>query len=92
MFSSTQIVSGWGGHLLTIGEFIMTTPNRKPVAPAASTISACRQFDQSFATLYRKKSGKLQRRSHILADVFMVAAWFALIPVINLLGTAAGLA
>ncbi len=70
----------------------MTSPNHKPVAPTASTISACRQFDQSFATLYRKKNRKVQRGSHILADVLMVAAWFALIPVINLLGTAAGLA
>ncbi|AFK62979.1 hypothetical protein TKWG_14625 [Advenella kashmirensis WT001] len=70
----------------------MTTQIRKPGAPSASTISACRQFDQSFATLYRKKSSKIQRSSHLLADICMVAAWFALIPVMNLLGTAAGLA
>ncbi len=69
----------------------MTTQTRKPGAPA-STISACRQYDQSFATLYRKKDTKMHRSSHFLADVCMVAAWFALIPVINLLGSAAGLA
>ena len=70
----------------------MTTQIRKPDTTVTSTISACRQFDQSFATLYRRKSSKMRRGSHLLADICMVAAWFALIPVMNLLGSAAGLA
>ncbi len=74
----------------------MTTNNtQSPVGkhstPVTSTISVCPQFDQSFATLYRSRKSTQRRKGHVLADICMVTAWFALIPVINLLGSAAGL-